>query len=108
MANSVTDPFVSVDYAFSTKFINEHPETASKIVDIINKAINYMNANPDDTRRILAKYTGLPENLTARLGWSQYKPAIDDESAIQVISDQMYAQGFLNSTLDVKNIIYSP
>jgi len=108
MANSVTDPFVSVDYAFSTKFINAHPQTAAKIVDVINKAIDYMNANPDDTRKILAKYAELPENLTANLGWSQYKPAIDDESAIQVISDQMHAQGFLNNTIDAKNIIYSP
>lgn len=108
MANSVTDPFVSVEYAFSTKFINQHPETAQKMVGAIDEALTYMNNNPNETRNILAKYADLPQNLSANLGWSQYKSASDDESGIQDIADEMYSQGFLNSTVNVKNLIYSP
>lgn len=107
LASTVHDPHVSVGFGFRAKFAEENPETAQKIIKIMKKAVAYMEANPEESRKIMAKYTDFPEELTASLGWSLYTEASEIENELQIIADEMLKLGFLKKTIKSSEIIYS-
>lgn len=105
---TIMNPFPVLGYAFTTKFVNEHPDTAQKIVGIMKNAVDYMNANPNETRSILANYTGFPESVTGVLGWEEYPDASSVQQGYQTFADKMFDMGFLDHKIDTKDIIYQP
>lgn len=105
---TIQTPMPTVGYGFSTKFVNEHPETAKKIVEIIKKAADYLSANPEEGRQLLAKYLELPENDTGPLGWSSYSEASSAQQVYQNFADKMFEQGYLDKKVDMNDLIYKP
>lgn len=105
---TIMNPLPVLGYAFSTTFVKEHPETAQKIVAIMQKAVDYMNANPDEARSILANDTGFPESATGVLGWEEYPNATSQQQNYQAFADKMFDMGFLDHKIDTTDIIYQP
>lgn len=105
---TIMNPFPALGYAFSTNFVNEHPDTAKKIAEILTKAVDYMNTHPEESRQILANYTGFPESVTGVLGWEEYPPANSVQQDYQTFADMMFEQGYLDHKIDTKGLIYQP
>lgn len=110
-ANSVHNPFIYIGFAFTTEFVEKEPETAEKVIKIMKKSVKFMEENPEETRRILAKYANLPEELIVAMDLSSivtpYPEAKDVKNDIQVVADLMFELKFLEKPIDVGEIIYT-
>jgi len=111
------DPIIG--YAFSTSFAAQNPQTAKKIVGIINKAINYIRTNPVGAEQILANETGVPFNtiVSGSIGttlWTDYmlvnqtQNGLNATQLLQAAANRMQAHGYLNGSINVNNMIYKP
>jgi NitT/TauT family transport system substrate-binding protein len=108
LANSVHNPFVAVGFAFRTDFAEKNPDIAKKIIKVMERAVKFKEENPSEAKRILAKYSDLPEDLAGQLGnLSVYREAKDFKYDVQVISDLMFQLKFLKSPIDVSRVIYA-
>src|SRR5690606_30341412 len=59
VATFIADPFYSGVSVLSTKFMQERPEVAKKVVEVLDQATRMTNENFDKYRPIIAKYTAI-------------------------------------------------
>jgi len=105
------EPIIPIGFAMSKEFISKNPETAEKIVTIVKKAIVYMKLNPDQNKRILAKYADLPESFTREILPNDmiagvYVDAKQWQEDIQFIANHLHRKGWINKKVNVSDIIY--
>lgn len=106
--STVHEQTIAVGFAFTSDFAEKNPETAEKIIKIMNKAIKFKEENSQEAKRILAKYTDLPEDLAFQLGeLAIYTEAKNVKDGIQVIADLMLELEFLEKPIDVGRVIYN-
>jgi ABC-type nitrate/sulfonate/bicarbonate transport system substrate-binding protein len=68
----IMDPFPAAGAVISTSILRERPRTSARFVEAMNSAIDFMRSSPDETRAIVAKYTGWEKAVCDRLDIYDY------------------------------------
>ncbi len=109
---AIAEPFYGGAGVISTTFARDNPETARKVLNILNRAMDEINNNPDEYRKYLIGYTPLNENITAKAPLPIFKNVEDlsdeDLKSIQIFLDLFEKYGVVNDKLDFEKIMYKP
>lgn len=90
----------------STKFIDDNPETAQKIINAVNKAIDFINSNPDEAREYYSEFTPADDELESRLPVCKYfRSDKIDSDKVQELADKLYAEEFLSESVEVEGLL---
>lgn len=105
----VGDPFYSGAAVLSTKFIQERPLVAKKVVQVIDEATQMVNENFDKYRPILSKYTAIKPEHVQYIAQPRLRAFKDldatDIDAYQKFVDIFYKEGVLKKTIDVRSLL---
>ena len=77
-------------YSVSGKFLRSNPEATKKIVEVLAKTANWVNANPLEARKLVAKELNMDLNLVE--GYGYYKDGIILEEPIQYWVERLEAE----------------
>ncbi|MBB3105017.1 ABC transporter substrate-binding protein [Azomonas macrocytogenes] len=80
-------------YSVYGKFAREHPEATRDLVGAIAKAANWVNANPDEARKITAQRIGMELRLVERFAYVEN--LVVTEAPIQYYIDILESEGKL-------------
>ena len=84
----VLNPFPVAGTVFSTKFMENNPTTAEKIIKITEKAIDYINQNPETAKQLLTKYTPLNSDIASKTRLYKFDKLADiDKGSVQKLAD---------------------
>lgn len=117
IANHVTttfiaDPFYAGAGIISTDFLKQNPDTAHRVLEIMGRAINEVNQNPDEARPYLKGNTPLDDALIGQVPIANFKFYKDfsqkDIDALQKFYDIFTKHEVVNGKIDARKIIYSP
>lgn len=88
--------------AVSAKLLQRDPATAQKIVRAIEKAVEYINANETDARKVLTKYVPIAEQAALKIGLYNWKvrPTAVDMQSVQQMADLFHENGELKTGID--------
>ncbi|HLD06911.1 MAG TPA: ABC transporter substrate-binding protein [Candidatus Nanoarchaeia archaeon] len=101
----VLNPFPVAGSVFSAKFVENNPSTAEKIAKITDKAIDYINQNPEEAKQILTKYTPLTSDIASKTRLYKFdKLAEIDKESVQKLTDIENP----NNEITVSRLFYNP
>lgn len=105
----IADPFYSGAAVLTTKFLRERPDVARRIVEVIDKATDTVNADFDKYKSIIPKYTPIrPDQLTL-LAKPYLRPFHDlnevDMNSYQAFVDVFAKEGVLTAPINVREKI---
>ncbi len=107
----LADPFYGGAGVLRTEFAEENPETTKKILAIFARAIEEINANPEQARVYLTKYTPLTEELANEVPFVEFKMYSDfteeDINALQTFFDIFWEYEVIGTPVKVRDIVYS-
>lgn len=112
-AKYISEPFYAGAGVIRIDFANKNPETAKKILDVIAKATDEINQNPDAARQYLGKgHTQLDDTTITNVPILHFKMynnfAQTDIDAIQKFYDIFTKFNVVSGKMDFKSLIYSP
>ncbi len=107
----IADPFYSGVSLLTTKFIKERPETAKKVVAVLDDATRLANTQFDQYRPVFADYTPIKKDQVTLVA-QPYLRAWQDIDATDIHSFQALVnvfekEGVLKQHMDVKPLILS-
>ncbi|MEP3895171.1 MAG: ABC transporter substrate-binding protein [Litorimonas sp.] len=107
VAQTVSDPFFSGAAVLTTKFIEERPEVARKVVDIIDRATKLANEDFDSYKAILPTYTAIRDEQLEHLAQPYLRSFSDiteeDLNSYQAFVDVFVSEGVLEEPMDVRS-----
>lgn len=105
----ITNPYPSVGYVFSTRFVRENNQAAEKFRRATERAIDYMKANDEESRRIMQKYLNLEEKVALLMFPCQFQKLSEiDKEAINRLRDFEFEHKFLDQKIELKDVFYAP
>ena len=108
----IAEPFYGGAGVISTKFLDENPELAKKVMEIMEKAITEINANPSLAKKYLPKYTSIDASIAPKVPDLVLKMYSDfnesDFEAIQKFYDLFEKYGVVDKPIEFKNFVYDP
>lgn len=111
VAAVIADPFYSGAAVLTTKFIEERPSTAKKIVEIIDEATALAMADFDKYKAIIPKFTAIQDSQLELLAKPYLRSFSDlnetDLNSYQAFVDVFVSEGVLSEPLDVRTKILS-
>ena len=107
----ILSPFPSTAATLSTRFLNENPVAASRVIRSLDMAINFINRNPDEAKKILPKYTPIPEENREKIIKSitlfKYcKMGSENRLNVQRFADLLYNYKLLNKKIEDVNLLF--
>lgn len=78
-------------YSINGKFMKAHPEAVKTIVSVLGKTANWVNANPDEARKLVAKQLDMDVALVE--GYSYYPDQVVQDKAVQYWVERLEAEG---------------
>jgi len=109
VASVIADPFYSGAAVLTTKFIKERPEVAKKIVAIIDKATDMVNADFDKYKPLIPKYTPIQPDQLNLVAKPYLRPFHDlndvDLNSYQAFVDIFHEDGVMKSKMNVREKI---
>lgn len=109
VASVIADPFYSGAAVLTTKFIKERPEVAKKVVAVIDKATEMVNAEFDKYKPIIPKYTPIQPDQLSLVAKPFLRPFNDlndtDLDSYQAFVDIFHADGVMKSKMNVREKI---
>lgn len=107
----IADPFYSGAAVLTTKFMEERPEVARKVVEVIDQATSMVNANFDKYKAVIPKYTAIKEEQLDLLAQPYLRGFEDlnetDFDSYQAFVDVFYEEGVLKERIDIRTKILS-
>ena len=104
----IADPWCGGAFSISTKFLKEHPVEAKKVISILKRSVDEINANPQDFKKFLPEYTGM-SNETAEKVPSPFWVTTEDFSgqveAAQKFMDIFYEYGAIDKRPNAESMI---
>ncbi len=105
----IADPFYSGASVLSKQFIEERPEVAKRVVEVIDEATRLTNSDFDKYRPVLAKYTALQEEQASYVAQPRLRGFEDldatDFDSYQKFVDVFYEEGVLKEQRDIQEIL---
>jgi NitT/TauT family transport system substrate-binding protein len=107
----IADPFYSGAAVLTTKFIEERPEVARKVVEVIDEATRMVNADFEKYKSVIPKYTAIKEEQLDLLAQPYLRGFEDlnetDFDSYQAFVDVFYEEGVLKEKIDIRTKILS-
>ena len=111
VAQVIADPFYSGASIMTTKFLNERPEVARKVVAAIDEATDLVNADFAKYKSAIPKYTPIKDDQLADLAQPYLRGFKDlndtDLKSYQALVDVFVKEGVIPAPLDVRERILS-
>ncbi|EOH6072830.1 ABC transporter substrate-binding protein [Burkholderia cenocepacia] len=108
----IADPFYSGVSVLTTRFLRTHPDTARKIVDVLDEATRMTNASFNIYRPLIPRYTPIkPEQAgTVAQPYLRAWKDIDatDIASYQALVDVFQKEGVLKQHVDASSLILKP
>lgn len=105
----ISDPFYSGAAVLTAKFIQDRPETAKKVVQIIDEATKMANGNFDQYRPIISKYTALEPDQAEYVAQPRLRGFNDlnaeDVTSYQKFIDVFYTEGVLQQEMSAEKMM---
>ena len=105
----ITDPFYSGVSLLTTKFIQERPETAKKVVEVLDEATRLANERFERYRPVIADYTPIKADQVSLLAQPYLRAWKDidaeDIHSYQALVNVFEKEGVLKNHMDVKPMI---
>ena len=93
---------------FSTEFVQEEPDTAKKIVMAVNKAIEFIDDNPETARSYYSEFTPVDDTIEEKLSVPEFIPSYAmDADAFQQDADRFAEAELIPERVDVTKMFYS-
>ncbi|CAB3807374.1 ABC transporter substrate-binding protein [Paraburkholderia fynbosensis] len=105
----VADPFYSGVSVLTTRFIKEKPETARKIVAVLDEATRMANQSFDAYRPVISRYTAIKPDQVGIVAqpylraWTEIDAT--DIASYQALVDVFQKEGVLKKHVDVSSLI---
>ncbi|MEM9007222.1 MAG: ABC transporter substrate-binding protein [Cyanobacteria bacterium P01_F01_bin.86] len=105
----ISDPFYSGASVLSSKFIEERPDVAKRVVEVIDEATRLANEDFDTYRPVLAKYTALEEEQASYVAQPRLRGfrELDDRDldSYQKFVNVFSSEGVLKAERDINEIL---
>ncbi|MFP1683957.1 ABC transporter substrate-binding protein [Alloalcanivorax sp. C16-1] len=112
VASVIADPFYSGAAVLTTRFIEQRPEVARKVVEVIDQATDLVNADFDKYKAILPKYTAIRDSQLDLLAQPYLRPFHDlnetDLNSYQAFVDVFVQEGVLKEPMDIREKMLKP
>jgi len=109
VAKLIVNPWIGGAGAVRTDFVKEYPELSRQVINILNKAADEVNKNPDANRKYLPKYTPLNEELSKAVPILYFIDAKDittkDVKTLQMFLDLFTKYGAVEGQINVSELI---
>ncbi|MBE9077778.1 ABC transporter substrate-binding protein [Romeria aff. gracilis LEGE 07310] len=109
VAMFIADPFYSGAAVLTTKFLQDRPETAAKVVQVIDEATRLANQNFDQYRPVISEYTALKSEQASYVAQPRLRSFSEldstDIDSYQKFVDVFYEEGVLDQQMDVTEIM---
>lgn len=106
----IADPFYAGAGVVTTKFAEENPETAKKVIAIFERTIQEINQNPNEYRKYLKRYTSLPDEFIGSVPLVDFKLCnhLDDKdiSSITKFYSLFTKYGVIDGTINIDDLLY--
>jgi NitT/TauT family transport system substrate-binding protein len=106
-ARYVANPWFGGCAVMTTKFVNEHPDTARNIMLVLRDITKRIEADFDKYKPLLAKYAGIPENALPYVRPMLFRndEQIDarDLAAMQKVFDIYFKEGAMAAKIDFQS-----
>jgi NitT/TauT family transport system substrate-binding protein len=90
---------------FLKGFIDQNKDVVDAFIRAYKKAVDWINANPEETREIIANWTGMDSALAKKITLHAYSKEIDQEG-LRGIINLMWQYGYLESDIALEDILY--
>lgn len=104
---NVMTPFTGGASALRTEFVREDAKAAAAAVTAMNRAVDFIRENNEESRAILAQYTGFPAELLldANVGY-RWKLEEINRDAVQALADILFEAGVVEQQVDTSEWYY--
>jgi NitT/TauT family transport system substrate-binding protein len=94
-------------FAFNSKFLKEKPILAKKVKAAIYKGVDFIQTNEGEARKLLTKYTGLPEPFAMKIPWDPWtKVERYNKSSGQPYFEVFKKEGLFQKHVDTSQLFY--
>lgn len=97
--------FLMATSLFSKNFINQNRAAVDAFIRAYTKAIDWIKKNPDETRLIIAEWTGIDQEIVKNMTLHLYSNSIPQEE-LRALINLMKDYGYLESDIAVGDILY--
>jgi len=108
----IADPFYSGAAIMTTKFLQDRPDVARRVVKVIDQATLSVNADFDRVRPMLARYTPIRGDQAATVAKPYLRRFADlndtDTISYQALIDAFGAEGLLPRKVSAREMLLSP
>jgi NitT/TauT family transport system substrate-binding protein len=92
----------------STKLLNEHPEETKKFLRAMEKSIDFISSNFDESKSILPKYVPIEQDIAEKITFPEYMFVgdLDNEkiALIQKTADFLHEEGIIKA-VNTQNLL---
>ena len=90
---------------FLKRFIDRDKEAVDAFIRAFNKAVDWINANPVETREIIAKWTEIDVELAKKMSVPAFTKDIEQDGIREII-DLMRHYGYLTKDIALQDLLY--
>jgi len=98
------EPFLA-GWMSTGKWLDEHPRAAKAFAEAMQKAIDWIKANPDEANAILTEKTGIPAAVVGKMVKSVDKPDIRPED-LEPYIEASKKYGLTKETFDASELLW--
>lgn len=105
----IKNPYWSGSAAVTTKFLEQNPKNIKKVLVALDKAIDFIRANPPEAKMLLPKYTPLDQDIATKTGMYFLVKTTEpvDMQTIQFLADLLVEHNILKKNIDVSKMYVS-
>src|SRR5690606_37673674 len=90
----------------SAKWLENNTDAAQRYVRALHKANEYLAQHPDETRKVIAEFTGLKPEAVAQMGPILWNSKVD-MATWQRLLDLMKEYGLIDADMKANEVVYS-
>ena len=108
MVKYIADPWCGAAFSISTKFLKEHPAEAKKVISILERSVDEINANPQNFKKFFSKYMGMDDKIAEKVPlpvFVTHKDFSGHVEAAQKFLDIFYEYGATDKRPNAETII---
>lgn len=103
----ISDPVLFTFWIADADWARSHKDVLKKFRTSLEAGLAVINSDPGKARAVLTKYTGLPEQVVARIPFPGYDFKVMPQQ-LDVWQKLMVGQGHPVGKLDMKNVVVTP
>lgn len=104
----IMNPFPAGGATLSNYFINKYPEASKLIVKSLDEAIDFINKNPQESKKYLIKYTPVDSTIAMKSHIYHWWASTDIKKyQVQKLANILNKNGIIKKKININSMIYS-